>query len=438
MKKLLFFVLLISFSLEEGIFKKSERSKHGEDCVSDSACEEGLFCRLNRCMTNYESKNMKTLGLQDKNLCDLVKLCPANKKCVKHRCEDITLAIETPKNNTENETDVNLLFAGTVLLGQKAYKSGVRLNDTFNYDHLFLNISKDIKSADLSIIAQETVFHINPEETKFPKKLTNTPKELGDSIANAGFQVVLHGSMYSYGQKEKGINNTINFWKTKYPNITVLGISNTLEESQKDYYIYVHNNLKIGIINFSGFSSSSIPKKNAFMVNTINKKKLEDCVSKLKQETDFIIVCVSWGEKGGQFPNKKQIGLAKLIASYGVDLIVGNHPIMVQPVSYIKSDNGNKTLVFWSLGLFVGDDKKANSNIGALANVIISKGSGKAYLSSYNLIPIINHKIDNRNYTVYKLSDYTEELGLQADKKFTLKKAKETCTKLMGSFAHCD
>ena len=111
---------------------------------------------------------------------------------------------------------------------------------------------------------------------------------------------------------------------------------------------------------------------------------------------------------------------------------------MVQPVSYIKSDNGNKTLVFWSLGLFAGDDKKANSNIGALANIIISKGSGKAYLSSYNLIPIINHKIDNRNYTVYKLSDYTEELGLQADKKFTLKKAKETCTKLMGSFAHCD
>ena len=196
--------------------------------------------------------------------------------------------------------------------------------------------------------------------------------------------------------------------------------------------------IKIGIINFSGFSSSSIPKKNAFMVNTINKKKLEECISKLKQETDFIIVCISWGEKGGQFPNKKQIGLAKLIASYGVDLIVGNHPIMVQPVSYIKSDNGNKTLVFWSLGLFAGDDKKANSNIGALANIIISKGSGKAYLSSYNLIPIINHKIDNRNYTVYKLSDYTEELGLQADKKFTLKKAKETCTKLMGSFAHCD
>ena len=38
MKKILTILFLISFSLEEGVFKKSERSKHGEDCVSDSAC----------------------------------------------------------------------------------------------------------------------------------------------------------------------------------------------------------------------------------------------------------------------------------------------------------------------------------------------------------------------------------------------------------------
>ena len=174
------------------------------------------------------------------------------------------------------------------------------------------------------------------------------------------------------------------------------------------------------------------------MINTINKKKLEDCVTKLKQETDFIIVCINWGDKDSHQPDKKQITLAKLIASSGVNLIIGNHPSFVHPVSYIKAENGNKVLVFWSLGLLIGDDKKKDSNIGALANIVISKGKGKAYLSSYNLIPIINHKVDSDKYSVYKLSDYTEDLGLQVDKKFSLKKVKETCTKLMGSFAHCD
>ena len=436
--KTLLLIILIYFSLQDSGFKKSQRSRHGEDCVSDSACEEGLLCKINRCMTPYESKNMKTLGLLEKNICDIQIKCPTNKKCIKHRCVDLTTPIELPKNNTENETDVNLLFAGSIFLNQKAYKSGSKPDDTFNYSHLFTHIENDIKCADLAIVNQETVFYINPEVTKFPKKVTNTPKEIGDAIAKAGFKIVLHASPYSYSHKEKGIINTINFWKNNYPNVTTLGISSTLEDSQKDYYIFQRQNLKIGIINFSGFAGNSIPTKDKFMVNIISKQKAENCISKLKNETDFVIACVNWGEKDSHNPGKKQISIAKLLASYGVDLIIGNHPSFVNPISYIKAENGNKALVFWSLGLLIGDDKKKYSNLGALANIIISKGTGKAYLSSYNLVPIINHKVDNCNYTVYKLSDYCEDLGLQVEKKFSLKKIKEICTKVMGAFAHCD
>ena len=437
--KTLLLILLVSFSLQNFGFKKSQRSRHGEDCVSDSACEEGFLCKINRCMTPYEAKNMKTLGLFESNVCDLQIKCPINKKCVKHRCVDPITPIEPPKNNTENETDVNLLFAGSIFLNQKAYRSGAKPDNTFNYHHLFTHIINDIKSADLAIVNQETVFYINPEETKFEKKITNTPKEIGDAIANAGFKIVLHASHYSYFHKEKGINNTVNFWKNKYPNITALGISRTIEESQNDYYIFQRQNLKIGIINFSGFAGNSIPSKNKFMVNTISRQKVENLITKLKNETDFVIVCMNWGEIDSHNPGKKQISIAKLLASYGVDLIIGNHPAFVNPVSYIKSENGNKTLVFWSLGLLIGDDKKKFSGLGALANIVISKGNnGKAYLSSYNLVPIVNHKVDNGNYSVYKLSDYSEDLGLQVAKKFSLKKIKEVCTKVMGAFAHCD
>ena len=53
---------------------------------------------------------------------------------------------------------------------------------------------------------------------------------------------------------------------------------------------------------------------------------------------------------------------------------------------------------------------------------IIGQGkTGKAFISDYNLIPTINHK-DTKAYSVYKLSDYNEELGQQAEKKFCLKK----------------
>jgi poly-gamma-glutamate synthesis protein (capsule biosynthesis protein) len=344
---------------------------------------------------------------------------------------------EPERNITENENDVNLLFAGAILLNRKALMSGKGANNNFNYDHLFTHISKDIKNANLAIVEQETPFHINPSEKSFPKKGLNTPKEIADSIVNAGFKVVLHGTDYAYIKKDKGINNTLNYWKTNFPSIKTLGISSTLEESEKNYFIYKQQNITIGIINFSGFVSKSIPKQNKFMVNSLSIEKLA-VVDKLKKETDFLIVCINWGSKDSKNPSKKQINNAKALASHGVDLIIGNHPIFVNPVSYVRADNGKKALVFWSLGLLVGDEKKSFSNLGALANIVISKGKENAYLSSYNLIPIINHKVETKEFSVYKLSDYTDELGLKTDKKFSLKKVKEACVNIMGEFANCD
>lgn len=46
--------------------------------------------------------------------------------------------------------------------------------------------------------------------------------------------------------------------------------------------------------------------------------------------------------------------------------------------------------------------------------------------------------METKEYTVYKLSDYTEELGLRTNNKFSLKKIKEACVKMMGEFATCD
>ena len=74
-----------------------------------------------------------------------------------------------------------------------------------------------------------------------------------------------------------------------------------------------------------------------------------------------------------------------------------------------------------------------------MANIVISKGKDKAYISSYNLIPTINHNNESeKEYTVYKLSDYNQNLGLKTYKKFSMEKVKLSCSKLMGAFAHCD
>ena len=437
MKRILFFVLIIALTLEQTTIKRSIRSKHGQDCISDSACEEGLVCKTNRCFTKYESKNLKTLGLFDNNLCSFIKRCPTNQRCYKHRCIDLHTPIQKPSNRTGIIEDVHLLFSGSIFLNNKPYLSGIKNNNLINYDHLFTHITENVKSSDLAVVPLSTTFHIESEGQKFEKNAKNMPKELGDAIANAGFKVVLHASSRAFAQKEKGIINTLNFWKTKYPDIHPLGISSTSEDAENNYYIFKKNNITIGIIDYTIFKLKSIPEKDKFMINSITQKKVEETVQKLRPQVDFLIVCINWGEKSSLTPNQNQINWAKSLAGLGVNLIIGNNPSNVQPVTLVKNKNGNTALVFFSLGYLVGDNKSKPETLGALANVVISKENGKASISSYNLIPTINHQGELDKYQVYKLSEYNENLGKEVHKKFTMEKVHKNCHKVMDPFAIC-
>ena len=405
---------------------------HGHDCNSDIDCGNGLSCIFYRCLTEFEKNNIDILGLNDnKNICDKANICPLNKECIEHRCID-----KKEKNineNKKNEIKTNLLFTGSILLDKRAYKSGVSGKDKYNYNHLFKNIGKKIKSADLPIVNMETIFYIKEDvdDKSLPIKINNTPKELGDALAYSGFRLVLHASPFAYSLKDKGIINTLNFWEVNYPFIKILGISRNEEESENNYYIYKVGKMKIGIINFSAFKSDKIPDEDKYMINIISKEKIENIMNKLKNVTDFNIVCINWGKKDGTIPDIKQINIAKKLADFGINLIIGNYPYNVQPVSYVQSKKGNKVLVFWSLGLFVGDvDKNKNYTLGALADIKLKKINGKTLIWKYKMLPIVNHISEDKKYSIYMLEDYNKIIGKNI-------LSKENCENIYGIFSNC-
>ena len=434
MKKIFFFFLIIIIiSLSNSEIKK-KKPKHGQDCTPEIGCDKDLSCIYYRCTTEFEKENMKILGLSEQNICDDINICPLNQKCYKHRCIDDNIQIEQYEyENNYNDIKAHLLFTGSILLDKRAFKSGEKGKDKYNYNHFFTHITKQIKSYDLPIASVETIFYIKEDvsDKNFPLKINNTPKELADALAYAGFRVILHGSPYSYSLKDKGIKNTLNFWEANYPFIKILGISRTEEESENNYYIYKIGKMKIGIINFSAFKSNKIPENHKYMVNTISNEKVGRIMEKLKNQTDFNIVCINWGEKLGKSPNKKQIDIAKKLADYGIDLIIGNHPYYIQPVSYVQSNKGNKVLVFWSLGLFVGDvDKTKNISLGAMVDIKLRKKNGKTFISKYNMIPVINDISESKEYSLYNLDDYNKLMGKRII-------STEKCLSILGPFSKC-
>ena len=416
--------------------KDFKLARHFEDCDDiDVFCREGLTCKSYRCLTKFEKSNTKHLGLKGKDLCEDDDDCSSEKECVMHRCVEDEDEADANKRNEDKDPSVNLLFAGSIFLNNLAYRSGELPDGTFNYDHLFKYILDDIKKADLAVVDQETVFQT---EQKFEKKVKNTPSQLGDAIAKAGFKVVLHGTIYAFSKEEAGIKNTLNFWK-KYPDVKALGISDGEKGAQDDYYIFKKNGITIGLINFYGHGKSLIPENKQKYVNIMSNQSIEKYVKKLKKETDFVIVCVNWGSKAYPTPSEYQIKWAKDLVNAGVNLIIGYHSALVNPVSYVKS-KGNRALVFWNLGHLINDNPKKYSILGAMANVTISKADNETYISDYNLIPTITHKDTGKYYTTFKLSQYTDELfGMSKIEKanFTRIDLVNKCKKVMGGLADC-
>jgi poly-gamma-glutamate synthesis protein (capsule biosynthesis protein) len=428
--------LLLLISLTQGEIRRSRRGKHGEDCVSDAACDEGFFCQTYRCFTEYEARHMDELGLEDKNVCDEKKKCSREQTCYKHRCIDSLLVKDAQKQqsvNPEDEIDVSMVFSGSINLNKLPYLSGFQNDNSFNYDHFFTHVKNFIKHADISVALQETPFYINPSEKKIKLNYKNTPKELGDAIANAGFNTVLHATQDSYSKLDAGIVNTLAYWKNEHPNVKVLGISKT-DKCENDYYIYEIKGVKIAIIDFASYLTKELPKSKKHMVNILSEEKVEEIMDKIKNKADLYVACVDWGIKSERRLTKKQLIYSKLLIEHGVNLIIGNHPDYVQPVSYVRSKNGNCGLVFFSLGLFIGEGK---NSFGALAHIVVSKGKEKAYISSYSLRPVINHKIQSNQYTVFRLSEYSQELASIVNKKIKVHKLRKICKKLIGAFAYC-
>lgn len=314
---------------------------------------------------------------------------------------------------------VTIAMIGDVLLHTPVSDSGLMEDGSYNYNHLFANVKKEIVSADLALVNQEVI--LGGTElglTGYPA--FNGAYEVGDAIADAGFDVVLHATNHALDKGKKGVMNCMNYWSVSHPDIGVIGI-NISSEQQDAIYIKEINGIKIAVLNYTyGTNGIPLPSDMPYAVNLLDKEKIASDVRKAKENADFVIVCPHWGTEYTHVENREQMNYAIYFAELGVDLVIGTHPHVIQPVKWIESSNGNRTLVYFSLGNFINATSEsgrgvADRMVGAMANITIEKASdGKMTITDYSVTPLVTQMLSGRGrITTYKLSDYSPELASQ-------------------------
>lgn len=312
---------------------------------------------------------------------------------------------------TARATTINLKMVGDVLVHSQLYKNGRHSDGSYNFDHFFTNISQDISTADISIVNQETI--LGGTElglSAYPK--FNSPKEIGDAEVKSGFNTILHATNHTLDKGEVGLNNCLDFWKTKYPNVAVLGINET-ETDYNNIYVYAKNDFKIAILNYTyGTNGLPIPSNKPYCINTLDEDKVISDIEKAKKLADMVIVCPHWGTEYKLTPDDYQDTWTQLFLDHGVDIVIGTHPHVLQPIETLTSSSGHTMLVYYSLGNFISCQDTKECMIGGMADITLEKdSSGKCHIKQYGLVPIVTHRVFTMGqYTSYKLSDYTQSL----------------------------
>lgn len=268
-----------------------------------------------------------------------------NKKSVK-------VSDEAPKEEKKvvvdevKTTKASLVMVGDALLHSSVYKDAY-VDGRYDFSGQLEFIKPIVQNYDLAFYNQETV--LGGTELGLSDYPTfNSPQEFGDNMIDSGFNIVNLATNHTIDRGEKAILKSCEYWNSKKDQVLFAG-SYCSEEEAQEIKIKEVNGIKYTMLSYTyGTNGIPVPAGKDYLVNIYSDEKAKADIEKVRDKVDLLLVSMHWGVEYQAEPTDEQKREAEYLASLGVDIIIGTHPHVIQPITYI--DN---TLVIYSLGNFI-------------------------------------------------------------------------------------
>ena len=288
------------------------------------------------------------------------------------------------------EYRLDMIMVGDALIHDKIYNDA-KTGNTYDFKKMISLIKPITSKYDVAYYNQETILGGKGIGlSAYP--MFNSPYEVGDAMIDAGFNLVSLATNHTMDRGTKAIQNSRKYWDSK-KDVLAVG-SYTSQASRDEVHIVKKNNITYTMLNYTyGTNGINVPKKylvNVWPVKGSNpktdtayqnyKKQVKQDIEKVRGKVDVVMVAMHWGIEYTYTPNSYQKDMAAYLSSLGVDIIIGTHPHVVQPIEWIGD-----TLVIYSLGNFIS------------AHEIINQGNRVGLMAS---VQIIKKKNENGEYDI--------------------------------------
>lgn len=329
-------------------------------------------------------------------------------------------------NNTVRDSIIRISAVGDILcensILEDAYDKGTQ---NYDFTSMFKNMSTFFADSDITVGTMETNYTDN-KYSGYGQR--NSPISFAEALKNIGIDLVSISTNHSLDYGIEGLQET----KRALEGIGYDVVGDNLGESRVK--IKTIKNTKIAFLSYTyGFENqNSKTKEELDSANIYNSEIAKKDLEYAKENANYSIIIMHWGDAYSTKPNKEQQNIAKFLVKNGADMILGNHASAVQKMEVMQSPEGKNVLVAYSLGNYISGETMDISKIELVLNIELRKSgeTGEVVLSKVDYTPIYvldrGTKAENR----YELIDMkgTAKAYAEGNKKIV---NKETYNKLV-------
>lgn len=348
-------------------------------------------------------------------------------------------------NSKKPPVSFNLVATGDILCHNTQYFDAyIRSSGLYDFNYVFDDVKKYIEPFDIAISSLETSFAgADKGYSNYPR--FNTPDSLAEAIKNTGIDIVSTAGNHCLDYGFSGLSRTIDVLDAN--GLDHLGTYKTKEDQSKILYKYI-GDVKIAFLNYTyGTNGIPIPDGKDFCVNLIDKNLISSQISQAKAEgANLIVACMHWGTEYLTSSNSEQEDLADFLFLEGVDIIIGNHPHVIEPFEKREvtlEDGSVKTcFVAYALGNFTADQNYENTRDSIILNLSLTYDFDDGLLiNSVTYTPVYiyeNNSVSTHKFKLIDIEDAIEKYESGIDTSIgaslynTLKKELDNIVSIVG------
>lgn len=306
---------------------------------------------------------------------------------------DFEYKTETSKNR------ISMITAGDALIHSSVYQDAFISGNSYDFKKMIPSIKNLVSNYDLKYYNQETI--IGGKDlgvSTYP--CFNSPDEIADAMLDAGFNMVSLANNHTLDRGEKAIlYSTGSYWSSK--DVMVAGSYDSFTNRDR-INVKEMNGIKYTMLSYTTNTNGiNTPSGKDYLVNRYDPEQVKKDIEAVKPYTDVIIVAMHWGEEYTATPVSSQKQIAEYLSSLGVNVIIGTHPHVIEPIEYIGD-----TLVIYSLGNFISAQIGIDRLVGAMVSYDIVKNSDNSIkIENVKANLIYTYYNNFRNYYVYPFQE---------------------------------